>query len=56
MIGGKTGTTDQAGSCVILYNLDSTGRPLISVVMGADHKDLLYSDMSQILSAGTAGS
>lgn len=56
VIGGKTGTTDQAGSCVILYNLDSTGRPLISVVMGADHKDLLYSDMSQILSAGTAGS
>lgn len=53
VIGGKTGTTDQAGSCVILYNLDSTGRPLISVVMGANNKELLYTDMSQLLAAGT---
>ncbi|EOS41191.1 D-alanyl-D-alanine carboxypeptidase [Lachnospiraceae bacterium] len=49
VIGGKTGTTDQAGSCVILYNIGSSGQPLISVVMGANDKELLYSDMSKIL-------
>lgn len=55
VIGGKTGTTDQAGSCVILYNLDSTGKPLISVVMGASDKELLYNDTSRLLSAGSGG-
>lgn len=52
VIGGKTGTTDQAGSCVILYSLNSAGSPLISVVMGANDKELLYNDMTQILACG----
>lgn len=55
VVGGKTGTTDQAGSCVILYHLDSTGRPLISVVMGASDKELLYNDTTQLVAAGAAG-
>lgn len=52
VIGGKTGTTDQAGSCVILYNLDSAGKPFISIVMGAGDKEILYNDMTQLLLAG----
>ncbi|MCI9440896.1 MAG: D-alanyl-D-alanine carboxypeptidase [Ruminococcus sp.] len=52
VIGGKTGTTDQAGSCVVLYNLDSAGKPFISIVMGAGDKEILYQDMTQLLAAG----
>lgn len=52
VIGGKTGTTDEAGSCVVLYNIDSSGNPLISIVMGASDKELLYNDMTQLLLAG----
>ena len=55
VIGGKTGTTDQAGSCVILYNLNSAGNPLISVVMGASEKELLYNDTTRLLSAANGG-
>lgn len=55
VVGGKTGTTDEAGSCVVLYNLDSSGNPLISVVMGAYDKELLYNDTTSLLLAG-AGS
>ncbi len=53
VVGGKTGTTDEAGSCVVLYNLDSSGNPLISVVMGAYDKELLYNDTTSLLLAGT---
>ncbi len=53
VIGGKTGTTDEAGSCVVLYNIDSSGNPLISIIMGAYDKDLLYDDMTRLLLAGS---
>ncbi|WP_050642289.1 MULTISPECIES: D-alanyl-D-alanine carboxypeptidase family protein [Clostridia] len=52
VIGGKTGTTDEAGSCVILYSKDSQSDPYISIIMGAGTKDLLYGQMSAMLSAG----
>lgn len=52
VLGGKTGTTDQAGSCVILYNEDLSGNPYISVIMGAVDKTVLYDNMSRLLSAG----
>lgn len=55
VVGGKTGTTDQAGSCVVLYNLDGAGNPFISIVMGAGDKEILYNDMSQLLTAGLGG-
>lgn len=51
VIGGKTGTTDEAGSCLILYSQNPAGRPYISVVMGAGTKPVLYQDMTSILSA-----
>lgn len=54
VIGGKTGTTDEAGSCVILYDQDAQGNPYISVVMGAPDKETLYRDTTQLLEAGVA--
>jgi len=51
VIGGKTGTTDEAGSCLILLNEDENNNPYISIVMGADTKDILYRDMTAIIEA-----
>ena len=36
----------------ILYNLGSTGKPYISVVMGAPDKEILYQNMTQLLEIG----
>lgn len=55
IFGGKTGTTDEAGSCVVLYSTDMENRPYISIVMGADDKTILYDDMTNLLAAGIAG-
>lgn len=55
VIGGKTGTEDLAGSCVILYSKNTDGSPYISIIMGADDKTILYDDMTALLSAGVAG-
>ena len=50
VIGGKTGTTDEAGACLVLYEQDSQSRPYISIVMGADSKNALYNTMDSLLS------
>ncbi|MCD8370554.1 MAG: D-alanyl-D-alanine carboxypeptidase [Clostridiales bacterium] len=49
VIGGKTGTTAAAGSCLIMDSQDSEGRDYISVVLKADSRDLLYEDMTNII-------
>lgn len=54
VIGGKTGTTDEARSCVILYSETDNGKKFISVVMGAPDKEVLYSEMTKLLDAGVA--
>ena len=50
IIGGKTGTTDNAGLCLILYVEDASGNGYISVLLGCPDKDTLYSSMSKLLS------
>ncbi len=50
VIGGKTGTTNAAGHCLIILSRDSTGKPYISVILRADDKDILYQDMTDLLS------
>ena len=50
IIGGKTGTLIAAGNCLILLVEDNKDHPYISIVMGADSKDLLYQDMTSVLS------
>ena len=52
VIGGKTGTTDEAGACVVLYEENAAGSPFISVVMGASNHDALYVQTSSLLTAG----
>jgi D-alanyl-D-alanine carboxypeptidase (penicillin-binding protein 5/6) len=50
VIGGKTGTTDNAGLCLILYVEDDDGNGYISVILGCIDKDTLYESMSNLLS------
>ena len=51
VIGGKTGTTQLAGNCLILLTKDKNNHPYISIVMKADTKPLLYKDMTAIVEA-----
>lgn len=50
VIGGKTGTTDEAGACLILYSKNS-GSPYISIIMGADSRTILYENMTDLISS-----
>lgn len=47
--GGKTGTTPLAGSCLMEYASDPTGRTYISILLGASDKDALYQEMNHLL-------
>ena len=49
VFGGKTGTTQAAGYCLIMGEKDADGKEYASVVMHADSRDALYSDMSTIM-------
>lgn len=49
ILGGKTGTTDNAGNCLALLSQNAYGKPYISIVMGASSKDELYEQMSSLL-------
>lgn len=52
VLGGKTGTTQQAGNCVILYDEDTSNHPYISVIMGADGTTRLYDQMNSLMESG----
>lgn len=49
VIGGKTGTTNAAGYCLILASEDETGREYISVVLKAGNRTDLYDNMTNII-------
>lgn len=49
VIGGKTGTTIKAGSCLVLYSKDKSDKEYISVILKSDSKASLYSQMSYLL-------
>ncbi|NLL76736.1 MAG: D-alanyl-D-alanine carboxypeptidase [Clostridiales bacterium] len=49
VIGGKTGTTNAAGHCLIILSRDSSGNPYISVILRSEEKDVLYSEMTDLL-------
>ncbi|MBO4336503.1 MAG: D-alanyl-D-alanine carboxypeptidase [Lachnospiraceae bacterium] len=49
VIGGKTGTTNAAGNCLVLMSRDSSGNPYVSVILGATERGLLYEQMVQLL-------
>ena len=50
IVGGKTGTTNAAGHCLILLSRDTKSNPFISVILKADNRDDLYSNMTSLLS------
>lgn len=50
IIGGKTGTTQKAGSCLILYSLDNNEKEYISVILHAESGNYLYEQMTYLLS------
>lgn len=50
VIGGKTGTTAKAGSCLILYSKDKDEKEYISVVLKASTGDDLFKQMTRLLS------
>ncbi len=49
VLGGKTGTTSAAGSCLILLSRDSGSNPYISVILHAQSRDILYTQMTDLL-------
>ena len=49
VIGGKTGTTNAAGHCLILLSRDTGGAPYISVILRAESNDYLYEQMTLLL-------
>ena len=49
VVGGKTGTTQKAGSCLILYSKDTKGDGYISVVLHAEGGESLYLQMNKLL-------
>lgn len=50
VVGGKTGTTNAAGHCLILLSRDKNGASYISVIMKDGSRDGLYTDMGDLLS------
>jgi D-alanyl-D-alanine carboxypeptidase len=49
VIGGKTGTTNKAGSCLALYTKDDKDQEYISIILKSEGKSALYSQMSYLL-------
>ena len=50
VVGGKTGTTDMAGHCLLLLTKDTSGNPYIGVILRASSRDLINNEMVQMLS------
>lgn len=49
VVGGKTGTTSIAKSCLILFSKNEKEETMISVVLGAETKDVLYHTMTDLI-------
>lgn len=49
VLGGKTGTTNAAKSCLVLLSSDTSGKSYISVILKAPERDILYTEMTGLL-------
>ena len=49
VVGGKTGTTNAAGHCLLLLSRDNAGNPYVSIILRSESRDLLYAEMSDLL-------
>ncbi|MEE1498219.1 MAG: serine hydrolase, partial [Clostridium sp.] len=49
VLGGKTGTTQAAGYCLIMAEQDEAGKEYISIVLKAENRQGLYKNMTNII-------
>lgn len=49
VLGGKTGTTNAAGYCLVLLSQNAAGQRVVSIVMKADCRNNLYYYMNELL-------
>ncbi len=49
VLGGKTGTTEAAGKCLIIYFKDEKDNPYIACILRADDYDVLYNNMTELI-------
>ena len=49
VLGGKTGTTAAAGSCLVMYEKDSDNKYYITVILHAPDRESSYTDTSAML-------
>lgn len=49
IIGGKTGTTNKAGNCLILLSKDESGKSYLSLLLNINSGDALYAQMTHLL-------
>lgn len=49
VVGGKTGTTNAAGHCLMLLSRDESGSPYISIILRSSSTDVLYHEMIDLL-------
>ncbi len=48
--GGKTGSSDDSGFCLVLYSIDPDGHDRISILLKSELKESLYNQMTKMLS------
>ncbi len=51
VLGGKTGSSDSSGYCLVLFSKNKQNKPYITIVMGSKTHSDLYRKMNQLLSA-----
>lgn len=49
VIGGKTGTTNAAGSCLALVSRNAAGKSYCSIILKAESSDVLFTEMTDLL-------
>lgn len=49
VIGGKTGTTTAAGSCLTIYCKDAAGNPYIAVILKAKDRGIVNEEMTDLM-------
>ena len=49
VIGGKTGTTNAAGNCLVLIVKDTGGNPYIGVILRASQRTIVNEEMAELL-------
>lgn len=50
VVGGKTGTTDMSGHCLMILAKDVSGNPYIGIILRASSRDLINKEMVEMLS------